>query len=350
MKNELDINIYALDAYKKDEEANLIFEIKNISNQVVQILKWNTPLEGIISPCLIVKSGNKVIPYDGMMVKRGKPGKEDFMTLEPDQSVSNRIDLSRAYDLKGHENIKVNFDPKAFSYFPDRSLTRALEEAVAATHPLDTYKTFQLSIKPATFKIAGGRTFRQTEGAFHRSQDQKKSRNGLRSKKAASGGLRACTFNGGTAGQQSQAGDAHNNGYALATVALATIANDPTYNMWFGSYSGNRPGTVTGNFQKIVDNMETKSFQYDLTGEGCPSGAYGYTYKDSTTVWFCSAFWTAPDNGTDSKAGTVVHEHSHASAGTDDLAYGQTNCRDLASSDPDSAIKNADNQEYFSGG
>ena len=34
-------------------------------------------------------------------------------------------------------------------------------------------------------------------------------------------------------------------------------------------------------------------------------------------------------------------------AGTDDLGYGQTNARNLASTDPVKALNNADNHEYF---
>ena len=58
---------------------------------------------------------------------------------------------------------------------------------------------------------------------------------------------------------------------------------------------------------------------------------------------------TAPATGTDSKAGTLVHEMSHfnATAGTDDHVYGQTGAKNLAISDPASALDNADNHEYF---
>ncbi|CCO33040.1 Peptidyl-Lys metalloendopeptidase Short=MEP [Rhizoctonia solani AG-1 IB] len=53
--------------------------------------------------------------------------------------------------------------------------------------------------------------------------------------------------------------------------------------------------------------------------------------------------------GTDSKAGTIVHEASHFPeyAGTADHAYGQGACRDLARNDPNRAAMNADSHEYF---
>jgi peptidyl-Lys metalloendopeptidase len=67
------------------------------------------------------------------------------------------------------------------------------------------------------------------------------------------------------------------------------------------------------------------------------------------TIYVCKAFWSAPMTGTDSKAGTLVHEMSHFTvvAGTDDWVYGQAGAASLATSDPAKAIDNADSHEYF---
>jgi len=84
-------------------------------------------------------------------------------------------------------------------------------------------------------------------------------------------------------------------------------------------------------------------------------------------MYFCGAYWSAPTTGTDSKvsfkcfsrhiaityhdsqAGTMIHEASHytANGGTDDYVYGQSGAKSLATSNPDEAVFNADNHEYF---
>ncbi|KAI0681659.1 lysine-specific metallo-endopeptidase, partial [Cerioporus squamosus] len=53
--------------------------------------------------------------------------------------------------------------------------------------------------------------------------------------------------------------------------------------------------------------------------------------------------------GTDSRAGTLVHESSHftKNGGTQDYVYGQSSAKSLAKSNPSEAIFNADNHEYF---
>lgn len=66
-------------------------------------------------------------------------------------------------------------------------------------------------------------------------------------------------------------------------------------------------------------------------------------------ITLCGAFWDAPATGTDSKAGTLIHESSHftKNGGTDDVVYGQSAAKSLAKSSPAQAITNADSHEYF---
>jgi peptidyl-Lys metalloendopeptidase len=66
-------------------------------------------------------------------------------------------------------------------------------------------------------------------------------------------------------------------------------------------------------------------------------------------IFVCRAFWPAPATGTDSKAGTLIHEMSHFTvvAGTNDWVYGQTGAKNLAISNPTNAVDNADSHEYF---
>ncbi|HEU4744115.1 MAG TPA: M35 family metallo-endopeptidase, partial [Anaerolineales bacterium] len=77
---------------------------------------------------------------------------------------------------------------------------------------------------------------------------------------------------------------------------------------------------------------------------------YAYVYPSQPyNIYLCQAFWSAPLSGTDSKAGTLIHEMSHFNvvAGTDDVVYGQAGARTLADENPDAAITNADSHEYF---
>jgi hypothetical protein len=144
--------------------------------------------------------------------------------------------------------------------------------------------------------------------------------------------------------------DAHKAGYDLVVAILASLGNNPNFSEWFGTFDTARFNSVKNNYTAVRDRMQDTTITYNLSGDGCEPGVFAYTFKGTTTVWMCEAFWQANPQGTDSKAGTVVHELSHAIARTDDVVYGQSRCRQLALSNPSQAIKNADSHEYCAGG
>lgn len=349
--DSLAVKLYSHETYKKDEKANLIFELTNHSKVPVHILKWNTPLEGLKSDCLNVKKNGKPVSYDGLLIKRGQPQPNDFITLHPGESISNKIDVGEAYNISKPGEVKVDYKPESLKYYEEQPTADFLSKAVTDKSSKKA-SLIKVQTKQAAFKIAGGTKERLTKGEQLR---QLESKNIISTKKKVSvdGGLKSCVFNGGTADRQAIVRTAHQNGYNLTVAALNSMTKNAFYKLWFGVYTKTRFNKVKSDYQKIKNDFENKEFTYDLTGQSCGNGVYAYTYKGAATIWLCSAFWTAPDTGTDSRAGTMVHEHSHASANTDDLAYGQDGpdgCKQLAISNPAKAIKNADSHEYYAKG
>ncbi|GAB1517718.1 hypothetical protein RhiTH_000768 [Rhizoctonia solani] len=157
-------------------------------------------------------------------------------------------------------------------------------------------------------------------------------------------------YSGCSEAQKSQISTAANfaNEYvANATAYLRSISTGTTrYTQWFGTFDSTRFGTVKLHFENI--GTDATSSTYDC---GCTQSAtYAYVYQDRPGyVYLCEAFWSALDVGSDSRAGTIVHEQSHfvVNGGTDDHVYGSASARLLAQSNPDQAIDNADNHEYF---
>jgi hypothetical protein len=106
-------------------------------------------------------------------------------------------------------------------------------------------------------------------------------------------------------------------------------------------------GTVKTKVMSIRSAFLSADMVFDCT---CTSGYYAYVYPNQPyKIYLCQKFWSAPAVGTDSKMGTLYHETSHFDivANTDDVVYGQSGCRDLAISNPDKAVTNADSHEYF---
>ena len=120
------------------------------------------------------------------------------------------------------------------------------------------------------------------------------------------------------------------------------------YSTWFGAVNATRYTTGKNHFDAIQAAFATKPITVDC---GCKKTYYAYVYPTQPyKIYVCKAFWSAPVTGTDSRAGTLIHEMSHFNvvAGTDDHVYGQSGAKSLAISNPDNALDNADNHEYFS--
>ncbi|KAF9048777.1 hypothetical protein BJ165DRAFT_1609789 [Panaeolus papilionaceus] len=126
-------------------------------------------------------------------------------------------------------------------------------------------------------------------------------------------------------------------------------SSTPRFTTWFGTFTTARHQTVLNNFISIGSTPFSK-YTYDCSCKDANTYAYSYPTQCGT-IYLCGAFWNAPTTGTDSKAGTLVHEASHSTCnrgpGTQDYVYGQSGSKSLAISSPNQAIFNADSYEYF---
>ncbi|KAM5544050.1 hypothetical protein V8D89_002236 [Ganoderma adspersum] len=106
--------------------------------------------------------------------------------------------------------------------------------------------------------------------------------------------------------------------------------------------------TVVGHFANVSANGFA-AFAYDCS-TCADASLYAFVHADDFgVVYLCGAFWGAEATRMDSRAGTLVHEASHftVNGGTQDLVYGPDETQTLAQSDPDQALMNADNHEFF---
>ena len=136
----------------------------------------------------------------------------------------------------------------------------------------------------------------------------------------------------------------------MVSSARAALSGTPNwarytakrYSEWFGVYDAGRYATVSTHYDKILDALSNQAMKFNCD---CNDNYYAYVIPTKPyEVFLCKLFWTAPLTGTDSKAGTIIHETSHFNvvAGTQDHVYGQAGCRALAKSNPGNAIGNAE--------
>ena len=164
------------------------------------------------------------------------------------------------------------------------------------------------------------------------------------------------TYVGCDAGQQTQVATAVTDTLAYVTEVQTYFANRQAgarYVQWFGTFDATRWATVRSHFSAMGTLLTSGAIGADCSGTGCGgSDTFAYVYPTDTathTVHLCTQFWLADPTGTDSKAGTLVHELSHFDdiGATTDWVYGQSSAASLAVSNADRAVENADNHEYM---
>jgi hypothetical protein len=119
---------------------------------------------------------------------------------------------------------------------------------------------------------------------------------------------------------------------------------------WFGSTDDEARKRVRDRIAVVLKVNANYSAGNFRRAEKPRPGIFAYVRPaDPTRVFLDGAFVTAPAIGANSKAGTLSHEMSHftIAGGTQDHAYGEAKCRELARTKPELALTNADNFEYF---
>jgi peptidyl-Lys metalloendopeptidase len=280
------------------EDVAVTVTLRNGTRHAVRLLKWQTPVEGLEEPLFQLKRGEEEVAFIGPHYKRPAAQEKDFLVLKAGESLTRTVSLSDLYDLSKSGTYSIRYGDS---------------------------NELKLSIE--------GREARLPESPVE----------------SLTG---AISYSGRcSTTQQATLLEAMNAGSAMADNSAAYLAGTPSgtprYTTWFGAFSSSGWSTAQRNFVAIKDAFDTKPVTLDCS---CKKSYYAYVYPTQPyKIYVCSAFWSAPMTGTDSKGGTLIHEMSHfnAVAGTDDHVYGQSGAKNLAATNPANALDNADNHEYF---
>lgn len=301
------------------ENVKVSLTITNSGDKSIKVLKWQLPGDED-APLFQVTRDGQPVDYQGALIKRGTPVDKDFIRLAAGESITTAVEVSGLYDMSQQGQYSISY---------------------------------RLPVEPKGNKAkraaSGSRSNTVTLWVDGVSDERVLAKALVDEPQAVSGSV---AFSGRCSNtQKSQILTALDSAGAITSDSRGYLAVDKPegqrYRSWFGAYDSARWSTANTHFTKIQDAIDNKPLTFDC---GCKKSYFAYVYPDQPyKIYLCRSFWSAPNTGTDSRAGTIVHELSHFTvvAGTDDLGYGQSNARNLASTDPLKALNNADNHEYF---
>ncbi|PKI13975.1 M35 family metallo-endopeptidase [Colwellia sp. 12G3] len=322
-KPQLDVQVNVANMANGDVNATLT--ITNNGNGQQKILGWYTDLdeEHIFK---IMRDGVEV-EFFGPHYKRHAPVEKDFIKLKSGESLSQTFELTSLYDMSEAGNYEVAYDVTSFHLFSNKGQQKKAE------------------------KLQSNAAYIYLEGFESKGTTANKGKPGGGTSSDCIGGT--CFTGRCSAGQKTELISALGAADQIANSSVSYLnahsANNTSsrYDTWFGNATSARYNTAVAHFDAINDAIDTKPITFDCS---CKKSYFAYVYPNQPyKVYMCNAFWSANELGTDSRAGTIIHELSHfnAVAGTDDVVYGQSGAQSLANSDPDQALNNADSHEYF---
>ncbi len=310
-------------------DGTIEYSLINRTGATVHVLRWQTPVDGITNDLFDVRQNGEPVAYIGPLYKRVAPRPEDFIELKSGERIDSKVELSAWYDMRKGGQFEVSYA---------RQASEVVKEVMAAARG-------GALVAAESFDMRRG----STEVYADSSPDALDEEDSFRSQVellAASNSYVSCSTT-----RKSQLATARNSSVSYASNSRNYLNAGYTgsrYTWWFGSYNSSRYSTVRSHFNNIYTALSSKAYTFNCSCSD--SGTYAYVYPTQPyTVYLCGAFWSAPNTGTDSRAGTLVHETSHFNivAGTQDYGYGQSAAHNLAVTNTTKAVGNADNHEYF---
>jgi peptidyl-Lys metalloendopeptidase len=303
-------------------------KVTNNSNEVVRVPYWQLPGSDESKSFRVLHDGQSVT-YLGKIVKRGAPTDADMVSFQPHETKVIKVDLASTYDLSRGGNYTIAFNSLldgARTLQGRRIGDAAGRAATLASNPISVYVDDRSPLLHLNQrKPGGGGTVTYQNGVGY-------------------AGCSATQISGAAAGlSQARVYTEDGKNYLNAGT------QGPRYTTWFGAITTTRYNTAKSHFVSIDSAMD-QSNNNIIIDCSCHQNYYAYVYPTQPyRIYVCNAFWSAPTSGTDSKGGTLVHEMSHfnVTAATDDHVYGQSAAKNLAITNPDQALDNADSHEYF---
>jgi peptidyl-Lys metalloendopeptidase len=316
----------------------------NAGSVPVFVPKWYVPSENATSGVFTITRNGEPVPYLGALVKRKAPSPQDLVRIAAGASLSFKVELSALYDLSTTGVYNIQYDAPAVQTLRGSTPNAATAERQAGQSP--TEPQMQDLVSNTIALTITGDLIAEARRAANLS---------ALSETVTPAFAGSVSFIGCSNTRTTQISTALTSAESYASNSLSYLNADTRgarYTTWFGAYNSTRYATARSNFAAISNAVSTQPLAFDCST--CPgtanASAYAYVYANAPyRIYLCNAFWAAPNTGTDSRAGTIIHEVSHFTvvAGTSDYAYGQSAARNLASSNPARAVRNADSHEYF---
>ena len=328
----------AMSCQKTLSDVKCSFDYTNNAQEDYYLLKRNTPLEGLISPCITISREGNPLEYEGIIVHRDAPNQEDFVLVKSGETVSASVKLNDAFifNSDGHYTIAYNTPLKCVS----KDNMNAQSEGA---------KMSEVAVEESTTLLMDNTVLLSRPDTQEEEEDEDQADE--TSDKVEVESCSSARFISGSSTQRRHILLAHKRICNKFARAYRQVGNNAHYRRWFGAYTSSRANIVKRVIAACYWGVRRNTVTYSINPSRCRSNWNAFTYKGSKTVYLCPAFHRkgiyCVRSGAPTKEGILMHEWTHAFGRTSDHAYGASANQNLARTNPGRAVYNADSYEYF---
>lgn len=322
------------------------FEFTNIAKEDYYLLKRNTPLEGLASNFLSVKtSGGQALSYEGVHIRRAPVSIRSFIRIGAGETLTMpAIDLTEAYTFPYDGKYTVSYvRPLVYKTVEEMASFQYMHKSNEREHLIAqvAYAVVEVS---ESFSLQGPRykefmTLHNRENSLGSIMDD----------------CPDADFANDVQDQQKATQSIHKGLCDGLAKALAAVdSNDDLFKTWFDK-DGKHKDKAKDVYQKVSTGLTSgKTVKYEFMGDGgyckIKEGVWGYSWyigiKPDPKVYLCTHYYSGSSR---EKMLTLVHEWTHVFGNTHDHgdSGSEEYCKGLAKNDPAKAIDNAENYAYF---
>lgn len=330
-------SVSTLDHYMLGEEVTCEITITNNLKEDCHLFKRNTPFEDFKSPLFKITQNGARIQYDALIFKRGPVDKfSNYVTIHGKESISIKLDLSSAYAINKPALYTVQLKTRIYYIHAGGDIA-----SMNIFSQLDQFEVLNGSGSPGP-TIAGKLRLQEPHPKTFLKLNRGKGEVGTVAKDPVFAG-------DGDDVDKATAKTVWEAAHGVATQAPSAVdKNDSHYVTWFGKVDPGHALTVKGVYLDMVRAMEMEVYTLFFKGPDCERSDYAYTYFESSTIYLCDGYLRAEDTfDYNSKLGIIIHQLTIATANTENTEKGPENCMNLAVDQPQEAVNNAGNYEYF---
>lgn len=308
--------------------------ISNESNESITFLSWGTPFESeLLADVFELSTTTKGWPlenrasYIGYQVKRGEPDASAYITLEPGNTLTRKIDLEQSYAVAQSGSYQVK-------YKQDLLLT---ESALSSTTNSRQRGVLQKVARHKVASVTAATSVTLRPGVLNTPRFVQPEYSGCSA-------LQQSNIESVMGTSESLVDDVYQR---LSGFSPDDLNASPRYRTWFGAYSVARHNTVMSTFSNMVDAFDDEQMTFDCRClRDNRDVLFGYIRRDRPwIVNLCPLYFDREEE----QVTTIIHELTHFNeiGPIDDHVYGTGPSQLLATNQPDLAVDNADNYGYF---